>query len=535
MKKLLLILTAACWLLAAGCAGGTTAAAPAATAVLAASTPAGPEPAASPSAIANDSSWAPWPTRAWAAASPEQAGMDSARLLTLLDFLPKQDLDLHSLLVIRHGYIVLEVNIFPNQASTGQELQSCTKSITSTLTGIALKDGLLTDLNQKVLDFFPGRTFANLDARKRAMTVRDLLTMSTGLDWPESTISYGSRDNPVRAMWTGSDPVQYILDRPMTAAPGALFNYNTGASQLLGAILEKTSGQKLADYANQQLFEPLGIRNFTWHSMRGIEPGGSGLVLTARDMAKLGYLYLRGGQWENRQIIPASWIAESTRKQVEAGAHGSYGYQWWLDPGGSYSAVGFGGQAIHVYPDKDLVVVITGAMSQTQRTTLRNLVDYFVLPAVISDTPLAETADTRELQTRLKSASDRPAAHPVDPLPVVAREIAGRTYDLETNSLYWKTFKLDFTENDAFLTVTKNSGDIQRIPMGLDGVPRMHETLRTLVTGEWDDERTFLLHYEILGDADGRTIKMVFEGSQVSLTATTYVQADSVQIKGSTH
>ena len=532
MKKLLHIFAVAGMLLAAGCAGGSIAVAPAAAVTIAAPTAATPEPVQSSPADSKGVPWAAWPTRAWEVASPEQVGMDSSRLLTLIDFLPKRGLDLHSLLVIRRGYIVFEVNTFPNQVSSGQELQSCTKSITSILTGIALKDGLLHSTDQKVLDFFPDRTFANLDDRKREMTVRDLLTMTTGLTWPEATLSYGSRDNPVRAMWSGSDPVQYILNQPMSAAPGAVFNYNTGASQLLGAIIEKNSGQKLAAYAKQQLFNPLGIRDFSWHKMRGIEPGGSGLVLTARDMAKLGYLYLRGGQWENHQLIPPAWVNESTRQQVEAGAHGSYGYQWWLGPGGSYSAIGFGGQAIHVYPDKDLVVVITGAMSQTQRTSLHNLVDYFVVPAVVSDQPLPETDDTRELQLRLKSASDRPTPQAVTPLPAVAQEIAGRSYTLETNPLYWAKFKLDFSENEALLTVTKTNGNTHRIPVGLDGVPRLQESLYTVVEGDWDAERTFTFHYEMLGDADGRTIKMVFEGSQVTLTSTTYVQADIVQFKG---
>lgn len=529
MKRLLLIFAAASLLLAAGCAGGPILAAPAAAVTLTA-----PAPVTVLSSPSDSKSipWAPWPTQAWASASPEQAGMDSSRLLTLLDFLPQQDLDLHSLLVIRRGYVVLEVNVFPNQAATGQELQSCTKSITSILTGIALQDNLLHSTDQKVLDFFPGKTFANLDARKRTMTVKDLLTMTTGLTWPEATLSYGSRDNPVRAMWSGSDPVQYILDQPMAAAPGTVFNYNTGASQLLGAILEKTSGLKLAEYAKQQLFDPLGIRDFSWHKMRGIEPGGSGLVLTARDMAKLGYLYLRGGLWENRQLIPAAWVHESTHKQVEAGAHGGYGYQWWLEPGGSYSAVGFGGQTIHVYPDKDLVVVITGAMSQAQRTSLRNLVDFFVVPAVVSDQPLPETAATRELQARLKIASDRPAGHAVNPLPAAAQEIAGRSYNLEANPLSWAQFKLDFSEKEAVLTVTKTNGSTHRIPIGLDGVPRQQESLHTVVEGEWNAESIFTFHYEMLGDADGRTIEMVFDGSQVSITSTTYVQADVVQFKG---
>lgn len=514
--------------LMAGCAGGsvggtapTPSYIPLPTSYFPSPTPAPPIP------------WAPWPTAGWTSASPEQAGMDSSRLLTLMDFISQQqDLDLHSLLVIRRGYLVLDLNIYPHTSATAQEQQSVTKSFTSALVGIALQEGYLKSVDQKVLDFFPKRKIANLDSRKQAITLRDLLTMTSGLDWPESKSSYASLDNPARAMWTSPDPVQYVLDRPMAADPGSHFNYNTGASELLGAILEQTTGHKLSELASQYLFDPLGIHSFTWHRMRGIEPGGSGLVLTPRDMAKLGYLFLRGGRWEDRQLIPAGWVANSTRAQVTTNTGGGYGYQWWLNASGGFSAVGFGGQAIQVYPAQDLVVVATGAMGTAERNSLRNLIELFVLPAVVSDHPLPETSATGELLTRARAAAALPKPQPIPTLPAIAAQIAGRSYTLEANPLNWKQAKLEFPQNnEALLTVELSNGGSSRIPIGLDGVPRVAEALRTSVTGKWENEQTFTLQYEILGGSDGDIIQMAFNGSQVDLTLTSYVQADVTHVK----
>jgi len=459
--------------------------------------------------------------------------MDSARLLSLLDLLPIQNLNLHSLLVIRRGYLVLEVNPYPYQATTAQDMQSCTKSVTALLAGIALQNGQLKSIDQAVLDFFPKRTVNNLDARKQAITVRNLLNMTSGLNWPEATISYASRENPVRGMWASADPVQFVLDRPMAAEPGRTFSYNTGASQLLATILEQTTGQKLSQFARQHLFEPLGIQSYTWHKMRGIEAGGTGLALTPRDMAKLGYLYLRSGRWDDQQIVPASWVAESTRQQVETNTHGAYGFQWWVDPAnGSYSAAGFGGQAIHVFPKDELVVVVGGAMNPTQRTTMRNLIDFFVLPAVISEHALAPAPAADEMLARAQAAEARPSARPVEPLPAMAQEIGGRSYTLETNALNWQQFELAFGAAEATLTLHLTNGETTRQTVGLDGVPRLNAAQRSVLSGSWDSARAFTLHYEVLGDADGRTLRFEFAGNELLLTVTSYVQMDVASIKG---
>ena len=520
--------------LLAGCTGMNAALVRASATVASSPSPgATGTPSPVPSATAAQPvAWAPWPSIAWSTATPEQVGMDSERLLTLLDFLEQQDLELHSLLIVRRGYLVFDLNLYPSTAATPQEIQSATKSVTSALYGMALQDGTIKSLDQSVLSFFPKRVVANLDTRKEDITLRDLLTMTSGLDWPEASISYASRDNPVRAMFTSNDPVQYVLDRPMVATPGTTFNYNTGNSQLLGAILEEASGETLSAYADRNLFEPLGIHTYTWQRIHGSESGGSGLALTPRDMAKLGYLYLRGGLWAGQQLLPASWIAQSTVSRIAAPS-GGYGYQWWINSNGGYSALGFGGQAIQVYPADDLVVVATGAMNAAQRTTLHNLEQYFVLPAVVSNTSLPPVEGSATLKARLQAAAAPPAAQDPPALPGLAAQIAGQTYALDINALNWKSIKLEFaSKSDAALTVEYTTGGSARIPIGLDGVPRVAQGLRTAVVGEWDDEQTFTMKYETLGSADGETIDMAFAGKEVKVTVTSYVQGDVSHIKG---
>lgn len=311
----------------------------------------------------------PWPTNGWTTAAPEALGVDADKLSEMSKAAEK--LNLHSLIVIRHGVIVSETYYPPYTAETRHELYSVTKSFMSTLVGIAVDKGLLT-VDKLALDFFPDHTFANLDSRKQAMRVDDLLTMTSGLDWVEGDPTY-------RAMYQSSDWVQYVLDLPMTDDPGSQFLYCSGCSHILSAIVQTASGQNGRAFAEENLFKPLGIR-FDWDTdSQGIPIGGWGLQITPRDMAKLGYLYLHQGNWDTRQVVSPQWIKAATQKHIENGG-GGYGYQWWLQPElGGYSALGRYGQTIFVQPELDLVVVTTAQMES--HDPIFALIEQYILPA----------------------------------------------------------------------------------------------------------------------------------------------------------
>src|SRR3982751_3924995 len=294
-----------------------------------------------------------WPMPDWPVATPESQGMSSGDLDDLIESILKQGDPIHQLLVIRNGRIVLETAFHPFQKNAPHNLYSCTKSVTSTLIGIAIGQGKIGGVDRRVLSFFPERKIAHRDARKEAMTVEHLLTMTTGFDWAEQGIPYG---NPANVSWKWSrspDRAQFVLDTPMRDDPGARFDYNSGASHLLAAILRKVTGQSPLAFAREQLFQPLGISEVSWPAdAQGIELGYAGLALRPRDLARIGYLFLHGGSWQERQIVPAG-------RGRTAGEREGYGYQWWIEPADGFAARGRGGQVLWVFPDRQIIVVIT--------------------------------------------------------------------------------------------------------------------------------------------------------------------------------
>lgn len=339
----------------------------------------------------------PTPTPFWSTrtSTPEKQGIDSAMLVRMFNYIADQEAEIHSVLVIRNGVVVTEAYFWPYNRDRVHGLASCTKSFLSALVGIAVDEGYLS-LEDRALDYFPDRTIKNDSPLKREITVEDLLRMRSGLDWPESSVSYSSGRNILGEMMRSRDWVQFVLDRPMATTPGSMFNYSTGDSQILGAILDKATGMSVQKFARTRLFEPLGVSPSHWRwtsAPEGVAFGGGGLRMTPPEMAKFGYLYLQGGVWEGEQIVPAEWIEASVTPP-------QYGYQWWRLANGGYAALGYGGQRIAVVPHLDLVVVITGSFSGV---TSAYLVDAFIVPAVRSAEPLPENPEAlAELEAHIE-------------------------------------------------------------------------------------------------------------------------------------
>jgi CubicO group peptidase (beta-lactamase class C family) len=315
-----------------------------------------------------------WPGVDWPTAEPEARGIDPQGLSDLQDTVLERAPLTTSLLVIRSGDLVLERYYGSGGPDVRNEIYSCTKSFIATLAGIAVDQGILPGIDARVLDYFPGRTFSNPDPRKDDLTLEDLLTMTAGLDWTEG-------DPAIYALYGSQDWAQFMLDQPMLEAPGTRFNYCSGCSHLLSAVMEEAAGMSTLDYADQVLFEPVGISNVEWlRDSQGIPIGGWGLQLTPREMARLGYLYLRGGVWDGRQVVSREWVEAATAPQVEAEEKLSYGYQWWVRPSmHGYAALGRGGQMIAVIPEKDLVVVFTSLGGDSE--PLFQLIEEFLIPA----------------------------------------------------------------------------------------------------------------------------------------------------------
>ncbi len=332
-----------------------------------------------------------WPGEQWRTATPESQGMSSEILADMMDVLWRDNIEMDSILIIRNGYVVLDTYHFPRGSDSKHNIFSCTKSISSTLIGITIDEAYIKNVDQSLLGFFPEKAPKNPDALKEQITLKDVLEMATGLECRDSYLYRWEGLNEMR--WS-EDWVQYMLDLPMMEPPGTRFEYCNGASFLLTAIIEKTTGKTASEFAKEHLFNPMGIKDVYWPAnIHGQTIGWGRIHMRPRDMARFGYLFLRNGTWNNRQIVSAKWVAEATRKQIPATILPGYGYQWWVMGPGNYAAVGYRGQRIYVLKDKQLVVVFTGRLKDGHARTPEGILRGYILPAVQSDGPLSENGN----------------------------------------------------------------------------------------------------------------------------------------------
>jgi CubicO group peptidase (beta-lactamase class C family) len=323
----------------------------------------------------------------WSVSSADgENDVDQAALCRMAERLESSGANIHSVLVVRHGRLVYEryfkgsdevpsrffgvrVRDISFDADTLHNLKSCSKSVASLVTGIAIDQGLIRSIDEPVFNFFPELSDLRSPDRDRIL-LSHVLTMAMGLSWVEATPATGDDNDEVRMRQAG-DACRYVLGLPVTAPAGQGFFYNTGALALLSAIIRKATGRPLDEFARSTLFDPLGIAEFEWSRFKGDSDAGGGLRLRPRDMAKIGQLVLASGRWNDRQIVSKAWIDASTTMKLKATDGQSYGYLWWLRSirlNGrvvqSIAAQGRGGQTIRIVPELDLVVAVTAGYYQ---------------------------------------------------------------------------------------------------------------------------------------------------------------------------
>jgi CubicO group peptidase (beta-lactamase class C family) len=311
---------------------------------------------------AREAQQTPWPTYGWTTSTPEAQGLDSEALADAMDTIHARRLPVHSLLIVRHGKLVLDAYFHPFGDNQLHDVASVTKSVVSTLVGIAWGERKLS-LTAPVTALLPeGRAYA--DPLKSRLTLSHLLSMTSGLD-----CSGNGRGNFLQAMEQSPHWTEFALARDEVAEPGTTFTYCAGNMHLASAILTRGIGMNAAEYARERLFAPLGIRHVSWANDRdGVTHGFSDLRMQPRDMAKLGYLWLHRGAWDGRQIVPARYLDAAFTPRATVEQYVRYGYGMWIYPYAGHAggpadveANGFGGQRIAVVPSQDMVVVITGA------------------------------------------------------------------------------------------------------------------------------------------------------------------------------
>ena len=346
---------------------------------------------------------APWPTEAWAPAPPESVGLDSAPLRALhAQIAAGRYGHVDRLVVVRNGFVVLTERYLRDyqEISRGARsaigcgwescrdssaihefnylhpefhpwyrgrdlhtLQSVTKSVAATVVGLAIAQGAIGGVDAPVLSFLTSYDLSRADPRLHQVTLAHVLTMRSGIEWHETDRPLDSTNTTAQLEWS-ADWVQFTLDQPMDAAPGAKWVYNSGGSHLLSAVIQRATGRTVDAYAEEHLFAPLGITEYHWkREPRGLPDTEGGLYLEAEQLAKIGYLYLHDGVWDGRRLLPEGWVEAATARQVErTGVRDwGYGYQWWRldrDSVAVWAAQGFGGQSLLVLPERNIVAVL---------------------------------------------------------------------------------------------------------------------------------------------------------------------------------
>lgn len=393
-------------------------------------------------------------------ATPEAQGVASAAILEFVTAADTSIDSMNSFMLVRGGHVVAEGWWTPYTANDPHQLYSLSKSFTSTAVGLAVAEGKLT-INDPVISHFPAETPANPSDNLRAMRVRDLLTMSTG-HHNESLAGWALPTDPA--------PVKRFLGWTVDHKPGSFFVYNSPATFMQSALVQKLTGQNLVDYLRPRLFEPLGMGTPRWEqSATGVAEGASGLFLRTEDIASFGQLYLQKGKWQGQQLIPADWIEAATAKQVSNGSSPAsdwdqgYGFQFWRCRPGFYRGDGAHGQFCIVMPEQDAVVAITSGVQDMQ--AVMNLVWDKLVPALATHQPLpADAANANALQQKLASLTVRgPAGVATSPL---AATISGRTYVLPANDRKLASITLQVADGKTSLIVRGDGYDAQPIVIG---------------------------------------------------------------------
>ncbi len=415
--------------------------------------------------------------------TPEAEGVSSEDIIRFLDSAAVSPHEFHSIMIVRHGKVVAEGWWAPYRSDLRHTLYSTSKSFTSTAVGFAVTEKLIT-VNDKVVSFFPEDLPDTISPYLANLTVKDLLTMSVGQD-PDPTFTVRSAD---------SNWVKSFLALPIINEPGTKFLYNSMATYMLSAIVQKVTGEKVIDYLKPRLFQPLAIEGMDWEEdPRGINTGGWGLRVRTEDMAKFGQLYLQKGKWNGKQILPAAWVEEATSFKIDQSPdsippemeqnewnHG-YCYQFWRCRNNAYRADGAFGQYIFVMPDKDAVIAITS--ESPDMGSEMELVWKFLYPA-LRDEKLPENP---EMAGRLKER----LANLVLPVPdkgvapQLAQEISGKLFTMEDNAFLATSLQFTFAGDSCILN-TKSAGT---------------EIVNVFGAGRWIKGETLMPGPNLLGSA----------------------------------
>jgi CubicO group peptidase (beta-lactamase class C family) len=442
--------------------------------------------------------------------TPEAQGVSSAGVLAFVDAADRDIDSLHGLVLVRHGHVVAEGWWAPYSAESPHSLYSLSKSFTSTAVGLAAAEGKLS-VDDPVLKFFPDDAPSGLSNNLKAMRLTDLLRMSTGQQ----------SEPPRRAeeAWTKT-----FLKHPVPFKPGTHFLYNTSATYMLSAAVQKATGQTVLDYLKPRLFEPLGIDKPTWEaSPQGISAGGYGLSIRTSDIAKFGQLYLQKGKWEGKQLVPESWVETATARQTSNGSNPAsdwdqgYGYQFWRCRHGAYRGDGAFGQFCVVLPEQDAVIAITAGVRDMQ--AVLNLVWDKLLPAFKPSALAADDISRTKLEHRLKVLTLR-----LPESKAMNSKLEGQSFVFPANDRKLESLSLGISDKAGSTTLTAKIDGVAREVTCGNGKWRTGRVAwlgmaeqPAAAAGAWTADDTFTAKICFYETPFVVTVRLKFTGNEVRL------------------
>ena len=468
-----------------------------------------------------------WAQKTLPRSSPEQQGIASADVLAFADAADKEIDTMNSFVLVRHGQVVAEGWWAPYDRDTPHMLYSLSKSFTSTAVGFAIAEGKL-NLDDEVLKFFPDEAPPEPSANLRAMRVRDLLRMNTG-NQVEAPIRV---DDPSKQTDTW---VKTFLTHAVPFKPGTHFLYNSPATYMLSAIVQKVTGMTVLEYLRPRLFEPLGFKDPTWvSSPQGISAGAYGLSVRTEEIARFGEVYLQKGMWNGKQLVPASWVQQATAIQTSTGSAPAsdwdqgYGYQFWRSRHNSFRGDGAFGQFCMVIPELDAVVAITSGTRNMQQ--VMNLVWDKLLPAMKPGRLPENPAARRQLEARLAALKVKfPNGSPSSS---ISKTVSGKWFEFADNDRGIKAVSFDFNSTAPVLTVRTTTGE-RRMTVsadtwsknrglftnGLDRILAVPANPLGATSGAWTAPDTFTVKIVLYETPFYSTLNFKFDGDRLLIDA----------------
>ncbi len=430
--------------------------------------------------------------------TPEAEGVSSKGIIDFLDAVSSTKHEMHSIMILRHGKVIAEGWWNPYRPELKHTLYSLSKSFTSTAVGLAVAEKRIT-LNDKVISFFPDKLPAPITPFLSDLKIKDLISMTAG-----------QSPDPTGPVIVTNDWVRSFLATPVLNKPGAVFLYNSVATYMLSAIVQKVTGQKIIDYLTPRLFKPLGIQGMDWETdPSGINVGGWGLRIKTEDIARFAQLYLQKGKWNDQQILPQEWVEEATTFKIDNAPRiaqstkdssdwmQGYCYQFWRSRHNSYRGDGAFGQFALILPEQDAVIVITSETPDMQGEL--NLVWQYLLPAMEVDQSTLNTNDAAILKKRLTLLKLPLPAKPDSVFKVPS--VSGKSFKIEPNEKNIERISFGATGDVIKLTLKTNSNSY----------------ILNFGNGRWVQGKTTLLGPSLVAAAKGH-----FEGLPPSQITGTY-------------